>query len=126
MSYMGRWLHLDLSSGDIKSGEPDPNLLRNYIGGKGLGFALLENIAPHPDPFGPENPLIFINGPFTGSRIQTSARTSVVAKSPLTGSIHDSHCGGYFGPRLKAAGYDYLIVTGRSKKPVRTVILAIG
>lgn len=118
MSYMRKWLHLDLSSGEIKSGEPDPDLLKDYIGGKGLGFALLEKMAPNPDPFGPENPLIFINGPFTGTRIQTSARTSLVAKSPLTGSIHDSHCGGYFGPRFKASGYDYLIVTGRSEKPV--------
>ncbi len=115
---MGKWLNLDLSSGHRESGDLDHGLLEDYIGGKGLGFALLEKMAPKPEPLGPDNPLIFINGPFTGTRVQTSARTSLVSKSPLTGSIHDSHCGGFFGPRFKAAGYDYLIVTGRSKKPV--------
>ncbi|MGB2763355.1 MAG: aldehyde ferredoxin oxidoreductase family protein [Candidatus Aminicenantaceae bacterium] len=118
MAYMGKWLHLDLSSGRVETGEPDPLLLEKYIGGKGLGFALLERLAPSPDPYGPENPLIFINGPFTGTRVQTSARTCLVTRSPLTGSIHDSHCGGYFGPRFKAAGYDYMIITGKAEKPV--------
>ncbi|MCK4495006.1 MAG: hypothetical protein KAU91_01550, partial [Candidatus Aminicenantes bacterium] len=89
-----------------------------YIGGKGLGFALLESMAPNPEPFGPENPLIFVNGPFTGTRVQTSARTCLVTRSPLTGSILDSHCGGHFGPRLKAAGFDYLVITGKAEKPV--------
>lgn len=118
MSYMGKWLHLDLISRKVETGVPERALLEKYIGGKGLGFALLERMAPSPDPFGPDNPLIFINGPFTGTRVQTSARTCVVTRSPLTGSIHDSHCGGYFGPRLKAAGYDYLVITGKSETPV--------
>lgn len=118
MSYMGKWLHIDLSTGKIETKQPDPVLIKKYIGGKGLGFALLEQLAPGPDPFGPENPLIFINGPFTGTRVQTSARTCVVTRSPLTGSIHDSHCGGYFGPRLKSAGYDTMIINGKSEKPV--------
>ena len=68
--------------------------------------------------FGEENPLIFVNGPFTGTKIQTSARTTLVSKSPLTNSIHDSHCGGNFGPALKRSGYDYLVITGKSEKPV--------
>ena len=118
MSYMGKWLHIDLSTGKSETKQPDPLLIKKYIGGKGLGFALLEQLAPGPDPFGPENPLIFVNGPFTGTRVQTSARTCVVTRSPLTGSIHDSHCGGYFGPRLKSAGYDTVILNGKSEKPV--------
>ncbi|MBS3741182.1 MAG: aldehyde ferredoxin oxidoreductase family protein [Candidatus Cloacimonetes bacterium] len=118
MSYTGKWIHIDLSTGEYKTGEPDQELLEKYIGGKGLGFALLNKMAPKPDPLGSENPLIFINGPFTGSKVQTSARTALVSKSPLTNSIHDCHCGGYFGPALKRAGYDYLIVTGKSEKPV--------
>lgn len=118
MSYTGRWIHVDLSDRKHETGETDRSLLEKYLGGKGLGFALLEKLAPSPDPFGPDNPLIFVNGPFTGTQVQTSARTCLVTRSPLTGSIHDSHCGGHFGPRLKAAGYDYLIITGKSENPV--------
>ncbi|MBE9481375.1 MAG: hypothetical protein IMY69_06740, partial [Bacteroidetes bacterium] len=113
MSYTGKWIHIDLYTGKHEIGETDKKLLEKYIGGKGLGFALLEKIAPNPEPFSPENPIILVNGPFTGTKVQTSARTALVTKSPLTGSILDSHCGGNFGPRLKAAGYDYLIITGK-------------
>lgn len=118
MSYTGKCIKIDLSAEKYKIGETDKSLLEKFIGGKGLGFALLEKLAPNPEPLGHENPMIFVNGPFTGTRIQTSARTSLVTRSPLTGSIHDSHCGGHFGPRLKAAGFDYIIVTGKAKKPV--------
>jgi len=118
VSYTGKWIQIDLSSGEHQIGSTDRGLLEKYVGGKGLGFALLEQLAPAPDPLGAENPLIFVNGPFTGTPVQTSARTCLVTRSPLTGSILDSHCGGHFGPRLKAAGYDYLIITGRAANPV--------
>jgi len=118
MAYSGRWLHVDLTHGTHSVGETDRDLLAAYIGGKGLGYALLDRMGPAPDPLGPDNPLIFVNGPFTGTPVQTSARTCLVTRSPLTGSLLDSHCGGHFGPRLKAAGYDYLMITGRAEKPV--------
>lgn len=118
MSYTHKCLYVDLSSRRCEIKDSDPQLLTEYIGGKGIGFALLEKLAPNPDPFGPDNPLIFANGPFTGSKVQTSARTALVTKSPLTGSILDTHCGGYFGPRLKAAGFDYVVITGKSQSPV--------
>jgi aldehyde:ferredoxin oxidoreductase len=118
MSYTGKWIQIDLSTGKHTIQKTDKELLKKYIGGKGLGFAILDKIAPNPDPFGEENPLIFVNGPFTGTKIQTSARTTLVSKSPLTNSIHDSHCGGNFGPALKRSGYDYLVITGKSEKPV--------
>jgi len=118
MSYTGTWMHIDLTTGRCEKGDTDRALLERYVGGKGLGFALLEQMAPGPDPLGPDNPLIFVNGPFTGTPVQTSARTCVVTRSPLTGSILDSHCGGHFGPRIKAAGYDYVTITGRAEKPV--------
>jgi aldehyde:ferredoxin oxidoreductase len=111
-------MHIDLTTGRYEKGDTDRALLESYVGGKGLGFALLEKLAPAPDPLGPANPLIFVNGPFTGTPVQTSARTCVVTRSPLTGSILDTHCGGHFGPRIKAAGYDYVIITGRAEKPV--------
>jgi len=118
MSYTGKYLQINLTTGEHYIGETEKNLTDKYIGGKGLGFALLEKLAPNPDPLGPDNPLIFVNGPFTGTKIQTSARTTLVTKSPLTNSIHDSHCGGNFGPALKRAGFDYMIISGKSDKPV--------
>jgi aldehyde:ferredoxin oxidoreductase len=118
MGYTGKSLHVDLTSGKHEVNQTDRSILELYIGGKGLGFYLLEKSAPNPDPLGPDNPVIFSNGPFTGTRVQTSARTSLVTKSPLTNSILDSHCGGNFGPRLKAAGFDHVMITGRSSTPV--------
>jgi aldehyde:ferredoxin oxidoreductase len=118
MSYTGKFLHVDLTKGTTYIGETEKTLVEKFIGGKGMGFAILERIAPQPDPLGPGNPLIFVNGPFTGTKIQTSARTTLVTKSPLTGSILDSQCGGNFGPALKRAGFDYLLITGASEKPV--------
>ena len=118
MSYTGKCLMIDLTKGSYKIEDTDRSLIEKYIGGKGLGFALLDKLAPDSDAFSPDNPIIFVNGPFTGTKVQTSARTTLVTKSPLTNSALDSHCGGNFGPRLKAAGYDYLIITGKSEKPV--------
>ena len=126
MSYTGKCMTVDLTSGKHEIGPTDRDLLEGYLGGKGLGFALLERTAPSPDPLGPENPLIFVNAPFTGTRVQTSARTCLVTRSPLTGSIHDSHCGGRFGPRLKHAGYDYVLITGKSPGPVYLYITPEG
>ncbi|MBN1337816.1 MAG: aldehyde ferredoxin oxidoreductase family protein [Bacteroidales bacterium] len=122
MSYTGKYLDVNLSSGKCLTGEADKELYNKYIGGKGLGFALLNKLAPNPDPLGPDNVLIFANGPFTGTKVQTSARTALVTKSPLTGSILDSHCGGNFGPALKRAGFDYVIIRGKSEKPVYLLI----
>ncbi|OFX55472.1 MAG: hypothetical protein A2046_12400 [Bacteroidetes bacterium GWA2_30_7] len=124
MSYTNKYLQIDLTSKKHEVKDVDQKLVKNYIGAKGLGFAIMEKIAPNPDPLGPENPLMFINGPFTGTKIQTSARTTLVTKSPLTGSLHDAHCGGSFGPRLKSAGYDYLLITGKSNNPVYISITA--
>ena len=118
MSYTGQWIEIDLNKQTHTVHPTDRSLLQEYIGGKGLGFAILDEIAPSPDPLGAENPLIFVNGPFTGTKVQTSARTTLVTRSPLTGSALDTHCGGHFGPTLKAAGYDYMIIRGRSEKPV--------
>jgi aldehyde:ferredoxin oxidoreductase len=118
MSYTGHCLYIDLTNGTHEIRETGRSLIENYIGGKGLGFALLEQHAPAPEPFSPDNPVIFANGPFTGSKVQTSARTCLVTKSPLTNSILDSHCGGNFGPALKSAGFDYVFITGKAETPV--------
>ncbi len=123
MANTGKWMRIDLSTNQYEVGDVDKDLLRTYVGGKGLGFALLDQLDPSPEPLDPENPLIFVNGPFTGTPVQTSARTCLVTRSPLTGSILDSHCGGHFGPRLKSAGFDYLWITGRAEKPVYVYLM---
>ncbi|MBN2070491.1 MAG: aldehyde ferredoxin oxidoreductase family protein [Candidatus Krumholzibacteriota bacterium] len=115
---MNRYLAFDLTTGKSSEGELDPGLAEKYVGGKGLGLKLLQDIAPSVDPLSPDNPLIFVTGPLTGTLVQTSARSALVTKSPLTNGFLDSHVGGHFGPMLKRAGYDYLIITGRSDRPV--------
>ncbi len=118
MSYTNKFLKIDLTTQKFEFGQTEKVLIDQYIGAKGMGFALLNRLNPSPAPLDAANPLIFINGPFTGTKVQTSARTTLVTRSPLTGCAQDSHCGGSFGPRLKFAGYDYLYITGKSATPV--------
>lgn len=114
-----KYLHIDLTSRKFHFDTPPAGLFEEFIGGKGAGLKLLvdQGLITH-DPFAEENPLIFITGPFTGSRVQTSARSTLVTKSPLTGTFLDSHIGGHFGPQVKRAGVDYIYITGKSDKPV--------
>lgn len=114
-----KYLFIDLDARKYQYGSPSQGLYEEYIGGKGAGLKLMADMGliTH-DPLAPENPLIFITGPFTGSRVQTSARSTLVTKSPLTGTFLDSHVGGHWGPKLKQAGIDYIIITGKSAKPV--------
>jgi len=116
---MNKYLHIDLSTREFHFHTPSEGLFEEFIGGKGAGLKLMVNMGliTH-DPFSPENPLIFLTGPFTGSRVQTSARSTLVTKSPLTNTFLDSHIGGHFGPQVKRAGIDFFIITGKSAKPV--------
>ena len=117
--YMNKFLRIDLLSEKFEFSDPPQELFEEFIGGKGLGLKLLIDMGIiTEDPLSHENPLIFVTGPFTGSQVQTSARSVLVTKSPLTGTFLDSHIGGNWGPALKRAGIDYLIITGKSKKPV--------
>jgi aldehyde:ferredoxin oxidoreductase len=113
-----KYLHIDLSSQKFDFKTPSDELTSEFIGGKGVGLKLLldMDLIQH-DPFSPENPLIFSTGPFTGSLVQTSARSTLVTKSPLTGTFLDSNIGGHFGPQIKRAGVDFIIVTGKCPKP---------
>ncbi|MCP5107092.1 MAG: aldehyde ferredoxin oxidoreductase family protein [bacterium] len=116
---MNKYLHVDLSTRKFFYGTPPEGLFEEFVGAKGAGLKLMVDMGliTH-DPFSPENPLIFITGPFTGSLVQTSARSTLVTKSPLTGTFLDSGIGGDWGPVVKRAGLDYIIVTGKSDKPV--------
>ncbi len=114
-----KYLNIDLSARKFQFGTPPKGLYEEYIGGKGAGLKLMVDMGLiTQDAFAPENPLIFITGPFTGSRVQTSARSTLVTKSPLIGTFLDSHVGGHWGPKIKQTGVDYIIITGKSAKPV--------
>ena len=115
----GKLLRINLNSKEISTISVSRNVIEKFLGGKGLGAYLLYTmLKPHTDPLSPDNILIFINGPVTGTSYPTSGRTVVVTKSPLTGLFLDCHAGGYFGPEMKKAGYDGIVLEGASDKPV--------
>ncbi|NOY14544.1 MAG: aldehyde ferredoxin oxidoreductase family protein [Deltaproteobacteria bacterium] len=112
----GRLLEVDLNSGHIQSQKLAPELLQNYLGGRGLGVRLLRDYYQC-EPFSAEIPLIFSVGPLCGTPAPTAARLSVVSRSPLTRTVYDCSAGGRFAWRLKAAGFDALRIVGRSDSP---------
>ncbi len=117
--YTGRILRLGLDDLSYRIEKPREKDLERFIGGEGLGIKYLyDEVPPHADALGPENRLIFMTGPMTGSLAPTSGRHCVITKSPLTGCEVSSHAGGYWGTELKLAGYDGIIVEGQSTKPV--------
>ena len=119
--YAGRILYVDLTSGSIEEQIPDQDFLRQHIGGLGISAQLfLDMIRDKPDfhPYDPENPVIIMTGPLTGFKINGTARWTVCSRSPLTGYLGDANVGGHFGARLKHAGYDGIVITGRSSTPV--------
>lgn len=117
--WMGTVLRVDLSSGQLTREPLDPVLARTYVGGRGLAVKMLLDELPLAcDPLGPENPLIFINGPLTVTGALCSGRFMVVTKSPLTGTLCSSNSGGYFPAAFKTAGYDAIVFTGRAEHPV--------
>lgn len=122
--YMGQILRVDLTEGRIWSEPLDADYARRFIGGSGLGARYLwDFITPDTDPLGPENPLIFMTGPFVGTSTPAAGRFSVVTRSPQTGLTGEGNSGGYFGPALRQAGYDGIIITGQASSPVYLSIL---
>jgi aldehyde:ferredoxin oxidoreductase len=106
--YTGKLLEVDLSNKRVETTELDIDIAKKFIGGKGYGAKLLwDRIEAETDPLSPENPLIIMTGPLTGTLAPSSGRFAVVTKSPETGIFTDGHVGGYFGPKLKFAGFDY-------------------
>ncbi len=121
--YAGRLLEVDLEQGKVETVPFDRELAASYLGGKGLGARILyDRLACGTDPLSPGNVLVFATGPLTGTPAPTSSRVLVCTKSPLTGLWLDSNAGGFFGPVLKRAGYDGVILTGASSKPVILII----
>ena len=117
--YMGKFLRVDLTNQKLRDETIPENILRTWIGGRGLGVYLaLKEIDPKVDPLSPENKVFILTGPLTGTAAPESGRWCSVTKAPLTGTIHDSQSGGKWGPELKFAGYDGIIIEGASEKPV--------
>jgi aldehyde:ferredoxin oxidoreductase len=119
--YMGKIVRVDLFSQKVYYEPlPDENILRMWIGGRGLGvYYMLKEVNPKVDPFSPMNKAIVLTGPVTGvAGMYSPGRWVSVTKSPLTLTIHDSNAGGSFGPELKFAGFDGVIIEGASEKPV--------
>jgi len=121
--YAGRILRVDLSNLSIRK-EPLPDeLVRLFLGGRGFVAKMLyDEVAPGTEPFSPENRLIVATGPLTGHFLPASGKTHFGTKSPATGGYADSNMGGHFGPQMKYAGYDVLVISGRAKSPSCLVI----
>jgi aldehyde:ferredoxin oxidoreductase len=124
LGYAGKFLEIDLSDGTFKDVRFDDELLKDYVGGRGLAAKILcgrligewEEL----DPLGPDNVLLFLPGPLTG--FFPGGRVCVSGKSPQSNGVVGSTVGGEFGVELRCAGYDGVIVTGQAKKPVYVFI----
>jgi aldehyde:ferredoxin oxidoreductase len=115
----GTILRVDLTRGTTAVETFDEAFYRRYPGGKALAaYHLLHEMPVGADPLGPDNPLILATGLLTGAPVSTATRFNAIARSPLTGAFGESEAGGYWGPELKMAGIDAIILTGRSPEPV--------
>ena len=118
-SYAGQLLKVSLRTKSIRKEPLDKKVVRTYLGSKGLSaYILFNELQPGTNPLGSENRLVFMTGPLTGTTAPMPSRFSVSAKSPLTNTWCDSHCGGSWAPELKFAGYDGIIVEDKSPEPV--------
>jgi len=115
--WVGKILKVDLSSGAITT-EPTEPYIDDYLGGRGLGVRLIyDNYRPGTDAFDPSNPLIFSMGPLTGTALSGSGRVDVTALSPMSQLRAKSNFGAYWGPEVKFAGYDHIVIQGRAEMP---------
>jgi len=116
--YCGQLLRVDLTKMTCKPEKLKEDWVRDFVGGKGLGVRYLYDlIRPGTDPYSPENPIIFMTGPLTGTVASTMSRIALVTKSPLTGTMSDSYSGSYFPAELKHAGFDGIVITGKASAP---------
>ena len=115
----GAILRVDLTAGTTAVETFDEAFFRRYPGGKALAaYHLLREMPAGADPLGPDNVLVLAAGLLAGAPLSTATRFNAIARSPLTGGFGESEAGGYWGPELKMAGFDAIILTGRSPEPV--------
>lgn len=122
--WTGQCLRVNLTKNDYRVEEIPQNLMDKFMGGRGLGVKfLLAEIDPRIDPLAPDNKIIYISGPMVGTGAVTGASCNVVTKSALSGTVACAKLRGHFGAELKYAGFDMIIVEGRSESPVMLSIL---
>jgi aldehyde:ferredoxin oxidoreductase len=108
-------LHIDLTSGSIKKKSIPQEWEVHYLGGASLAARMLyTELTPDLDPLSPAAPLLFLNGPLSGTAGPAVGRFVVCAKSPATGLWGESNCGGFWGPELRMAGFDGLWIMERN------------
>lgn len=117
--YHGKILRVDLTESTLEVENRGDDFYRKYLGGSALGlYYALKKIPPKADPLGPENILVLALSVLTGVPVSGQSRMTAVAKSPQTGTIGDSQCGGFWPAEMKFAGYDAVVIEGRASKPV--------
>ena len=117
--YHGKILRVNLTDMSFSEEKTTNELAAKYIGGAGFGVKyLFDEVPADTDPLGTDNKLVFAVGPFTGTSIPCASRMAVTSKSPLTGAVGMALSGGYFPTELKRAGYDALIIEGKSESPI--------
>jgi aldehyde:ferredoxin oxidoreductase len=122
--YTGKILHVDLSTGSLQIEEPPEAFYRKYMGGSAMGlYYILRETPPGADPLAPENTLTFMTGVTTGAPISGQSRININARSPMSGAIGDSQGGGFFPAEMKFAGFDGVVVKGRTEKPVYLTLM---
>ncbi len=121
--YAGQYAIVDLTTGQVSKIPLTEDMARKFVGGRGFIVNwLYERVTPRMDAFAPEMPLIFAVGPLTGTIAPSSGRWTVGCKAPQTGLITIGIGGGDFGAHLKWAGFDAVIIVGRSLRPVYLMI----
>lgn len=117
--YAGQILRVNLTSGKVTKEPLTEEMVRQYLGGRGFAASILyKELEPGTDPLGPDNKFILATGPLAGSMIPGGTRHITACRSPLTGGWGEANAAGRFGPMMKAAGCDAVIVEGRASKPV--------
>ncbi len=118
MVWTGKILRIDLESEKIST-EPTSKYKCSFLGGRGINLKILyDEVPPRLEPFDPDNRVIFGVGPLIGTASPSSGRVTVTAKSPETGLYGECNLGGFWGPELKYAGYDHIVIQGRGEKPI--------
>jgi len=122
--YNGKILHVDLTKGSLTVEEPKDAFYRKYLGGSAMGMHyILRDMPKGADALSPENVLTLFTGVTTGAAISGQSRLNANAKSPISGGIGDSQSGGFFPAELKFAGFDGIVIKGKSEKPVYLAII---